>query len=339
MNADLVHVDPNAPGLLSVERARAWLAQAVAVDEVKDFRDKAEAIAAYQRKQGAGLASQQDAAEVILDATRKLGQLLIQMPKDHGGGNVSRGPRAGTKREPAVAPVASYGITKKAAAVAQQVAAMPARQYEEAKAEARKRSARPTASAVLASKRTAEKAEKTAELRSKPVPKPSGRFDVIAVDPPWRYGKRAEDSTHRGRNPYPDMAIDEIMALPVEKHAEASCILWLWTTNAFVHESFHCLARWGFEPKTILTWAKNKMGTGDWLRGQTEHCILAVRGKPTVQLTNETTLLRADAREHSRKPEEFYSLVERLCPGTKLEMFAREKRRGWQAWGAETEKF
>jgi hypothetical protein len=64
------------------------------------------------------------------------------------------------------------------------------------------------------------------------------------------------------------------------------------------------------------------MGTGDWLRGKTEHCILAVRGQPTVTLTNQTTLLDGPVREHSRKPEEFYALVEALCPGSKVELFA-----------------
>jgi N6-adenosine-specific RNA methylase IME4 len=81
------------------------------------------------------------------------------------------------------------------------------------------------------------------------------------------------------------------------------------------------------------------MGTGDWLRGQTEHCIMAIRGKPTVLLKNETTILAENRREHSRKPEGFYKMVEKLCPGSKLEIFSRGGRKGWQAWGGETDKF
>lgn len=99
------------------------------------------------------------------------------------------------------------------------------------------------------------------------------------------------------------------------------------------------LDAWGFAEKTILTWAKDRMGTGDWLRGKTEHCILAVRGAPHVNLTNQTTLLTAPLRDHSRKPDEFYALVEALCPGSKLEVFARQQRPGWVVWGAESEKF
>ena len=104
-------------------------------------------------------------------------------------------------------------------------------------------------------------------------------------------------------------------------------------------DAYRHLAAWGFEHKTILTWVKDRMGTGDWLRGRTEHCILAVRGRPVVNLTNQTTVLEAVRREHSRKPDEFYALVEALCPGARLEMFAREPRAGWTAWGAEAQRF
>ena len=135
------------------------------------------------------------------------------------------------------------------------------------------------------------------------------------------------------------MSAEELCALPVASLAHDDCALWLWTTNAFMRQAYMCLDAWGFTEKTILTWVKQKMGTGDWLRGQTEHAVLAVRGNPVVRLTNQTTVLNAPTREHSRKPDEFYALVDALCPGSKLEMFAREGREGWQRWGAEAEKF
>ena len=88
-----------------------------------------------------------------------------------------------------------------------------------------------------------------------------------------------------------------------------------------------------------MTWAKDRVGTGRWLRGQTEQCLLLSRGQPVVTLGSQSTLLQGPVREHSRKPEEFYGLVESLCPGRKLELFARQQRPGWEAWGAETDKF
>ena len=72
---------------------------------------------------------------------------------------------------------------------------------------------------------------------------------------------------------------------------------------------------WGFEHRTILTWVKGGISVGNWLRQQTEHCIVARRGKPTVRLSGQSTVLRAKARGHSRKPEAFYEMVEGLCPG------------------------
>lgn len=177
------------------------------------------------------------------------------------------------------------------------------------------------------------------EIRANPVVTPDGRYQVIVSDPPWKYDSRAEDTSHRGKNQYPDMTTDEICALPVMSLAQEDCILWLWTTNAFMADAYLCLDAWGFEAKTILTWDKQKLGLGDWLRNVTEHCILAVRGRPVVALTNQTTLISEARREHSRKPESFYALVEELCPGSKLEMFSRTPRSGWAAWGAETERF
>jgi N6-adenosine-specific RNA methylase IME4 len=89
----------------------------------------------------------------------------------------------------------------------------------------------------------------------------------------------------------------------------------------------------------LLTWAKDRAGTGPWLRGQTEHCLLFTRGKPVFLSGGHSTLLSAKVREHSRKPDEFYALVEATCPGSKLELFARERRAGWQVWGAEPDRF
>jgi N6-adenosine-specific RNA methylase IME4 len=166
---------------------------------------------------------------------------------------------------------------------------------------------------------------------------PKGLFNVIVIDPPWAYEKRGEDALHRGRTQYPTMTTDEISAMDIP--ADENCVLWLWTTNAFMHDAYHVLDAWGFTPKTILTWVKDRIGLGDWLRGQTEHCVLAIRGKPPVSLSNQTTVLYGPLREHSRKPDEFYALVDSLCHGRKLDMFSREKREGWSQHGAETEKF
>lgn len=167
---------------------------------------------------------------------------------------------------------------------------------------------------------------------------PDGPFHVLVADPPWQYEKRKEDVTSRNQIAYPTMTQDEICTLDVASIAQDDAILWLWTTNAHMEQA-HAVARaWGFTVKTILTWVKPSIGMGDWLRGQTEHCLLCVRGKPTIRLSGESTVLHGPRRAHSEKPEEFYTLVEKMCPGVKCELFSRKNRPGWKAWGGETGK-
>jgi N6-adenosine-specific RNA methylase IME4 len=187
--------------------------------------------------------------------------------------------------------------------------------------------------------RNLKRQETKQAIEAEPQPLPTGPFRVIVADPPWLYYLRDDDETHRGTVDYERMTTEDICNLDVAARAHEDCILFLWTTNAHMHDAFHVVEAWGFEQKTILTWAKDRIGAGHWLRGQTEHCILAVKGKPTVMLTNQSTLLHGEVREHSRKPDEFYKLVEGLCPGAKLEMFARQEREGWTTWGAERDKF
>lgn len=160
---------------------------------------------------------------------------------------------------------------------------------------------------------------------------PKGRFEVIVVDPPWAYAN--VDVT------YPVMTVEEIAELPVGDLAARDCVVWLWTTNAMMRHAYTVLDTWGLREQTILTWSKDRMRRGWYLRNQTEHAVLATKGQPKLARGSQTTLLAAPTRQHSRKPEEFYRLVESLCPGRKLDMFARESRPGWTTWGLERGKF
>jgi N6-adenosine-specific RNA methylase IME4 len=174
--------------------------------------------------------------------------------------------------------------------------------------------------------------QKRSEIDANAAALPKGKFDCIVVDPPWRYSTRSDPSS-RGVVSYPTMTVEELMALPVGRLAADDAILWCWTTNAHMREVYRLIDAWGFREKTILTWVKPSVGVGNWLRGQTEHCVLAVRGAPTVRLTSQSTVLTARRRDHSQKPEEFYQLVEKLCPGRKAELFARQRRKGWVGAG------
>lgn len=197
-----------------------------------------------------------------------------------------------------------------------------------------------------AAKKKAERIEnvkrQAAEIAAATPVAPSGLFHVISIDPPWPYddGKSAETYDPNGRraaNPYPEMSLEDIRNLVIP--AADDCVLWLWTTHKFMRHSFDLLDAWGFADKAILTWAKDRMGLGRWLRSQSEFCIMAVRGSPVINLTNQTTVLHGPLREHSRKPDEFYALVDSLCVGRKLDYFSRQPRDGWEQFGNDTERF
>lgn len=192
---------------------------------------------------------------------------------------------------------------------------------------------------LKAAKRKHEIAALRQAIESGDIALPEGVFEVIAIDPPWPY-KTADqyDSTgFRGGTPYPEMELGDLAVLKLP--AADNCVLWLWTTHRFMFDAGRLLDVWGFEHKSIVTWVKHRMGTGRWLRSQSEFCIMAVRGKPTIDLTNQTTVLHAPMREHSRKPDEFYEMVESLCVGHRLDFFSREKRDGWEQMGNEPDKF
>lgn len=168
---------------------------------------------------------------------------------------------------------------------------------------------------------------------------PTGLFNVIVLDPPWPYGtsESYNPANRRGSCPYPEMPLAAIGQLNLP--AADDCVLWLWTTHKFMRDSFTLLDGWGFKDKMIVTWVKDRMGLGSWLRSQSEFCIMAVRGRPVISLTNQTTVLNGKMREHSRKPDEFYRMVDSLCHGRKLDFFSREHRDGWAQYGNDPEKF
>jgi len=306
------------------ERVLLWIEEnQLGRRNLPDDQRSAIALSVHERK--VALAKKERAA-----AAGKAGG--VGRPKNSLGDNATSKLKEPAKRSrPAVAKAARVPERKLRA-----VAELKKKSVE---AYQRVRSGESTIKKEKAALKQAEKQKVVEKIKAEAPQYPTGPFRVIVIDPPWKYAVRSEDASHRAANPYPDMDLEEIKAVPVASWAHDDCVLWLWTTNAFLREAFACLDAWGFTQKSMLTWVKDRMGTGDWLRGRTEHCLMAVKGKPTICLTNQTTALMAPLREHSRKPEEFYALVEALCPGNKYEHFGRTQREGWTVMGAEAERF
>ena len=178
-------------------------------------------------------------------------------------------------------------------------------------------------------------------------------YKLIVIDPPWQYHLRETDVSHRGRCPYPSMSDEQILSLPIGSIAHTDSYLLLWVTNNHLPLGFSCLNYWGFEYRSIFTWLKTtkasteeepkvNFGIGHYGRNCTEHFLVATRGKPGCftnhGLTNIPNTIFAPRTKHSEKPPQFWAVADRLAEklgGLKIELFARSKRDGWDAWGAE----
>jgi len=162
-----------------------------------------------------------------------------------------------------------------------------------------------------------------------------GTYEVIVIDPPWPYGTEYNKETRRVASPYKELSIEELEKFKLP--ASDNCILWLWTTHKFIKDAFELIDIWKFDYKLTFVWDKVKLGIGSWLRCQAEFCLLGIKGKPQWNLSNERDILRIPRGKHSEKPDEFYDMVEKLCPtkGEYADIFSRKKRPGWRSYGDE----
>ncbi len=178
------------------------------------------------------------------------------------------------------------------------------------------------------------------------ISKATKRYSTILADPPWQFqnrtGKMAPE--HKRLLRYPTMELQEIMDLPISKLASAKSHLYLWVPNALLQEGLRVMSAWGFTYKSNLVWYKIRKdggpdgrGVGFYFRNVTELVLFGVRGsmRTLAPGRRQVNILSSQKREHSRKPDEMYSLIEECSPGPYLELFARFKRHGWDQWGNE----
>ena len=174
-----------------------------------------------------------------------------------------------------------------------------------------------------------------------------GRFGTILADPPWQFqnrtGKMAPE--HKRLSRYGTMSLKEIQELPVHLYAADRAHLYLWVPNALLMEGLKVMEAWGFQYKSNIVWHKVRQdggsdgrGVGFYFRNVTELVLFGVRGKDVRTLPpgrRQVNLLATRKREHSRKPDELYDIIESCSWGPHLELFARTRRRNWTIWGNE----
>lgn len=178
----------------------------------------------------------------------------------------------------------------------------------------------------------------------------SERFGTILADPPWRFSNRTGKMApeHRRLSRYSTMTFSEIQALPVREIAAPKSHLYLWVPNALIQEGLEVMKAWGFKYKTNLVWYKIRKdggpdgrGVGFYFRNVTELVLFGVRGsfRTLPAGRRQVNLFTSKKREHSRKPDEQFDIIESCSPGPYLELFARNRRNGWHQWGNEVDTY
>lgn len=177
------------------------------------------------------------------------------------------------------------------------------------------------------------------------------KFSTVLADPPWQFqnrtGKMAPE--HKRLNRYPTMSLQEIKDLPVEVIAADTAHLYLWVPNALLAEGMQVMENWGFKYKTNIIWYKirkdggpDRRGVGFYFRNVTEMILFGIRGNHARTLQpgrSQENILTSRKREHSRKPDEQYQLIESCSRGPFIELFARGPRNGWIVWGNQAHEY
>ena len=173
------------------------------------------------------------------------------------------------------------------------------------------------------------------------------KYSIIYADPPWRYKVYSKKGLGRSaESHYPTMELEDIRALPVGTLAADDSVLFLWTTIPLLHDCFSVMRAWGFSYKTVaFVWIKQNRksdslfwGMGHWTRANAEFCMLATKGHPKRKSNRVHQFIISPLRGHSQKPDEARDkIIELVGDLPRVELFAREKADGWDAWGNEVD--
>jgi N6-adenosine-specific RNA methylase IME4 len=196
------------------------------------------------------------------------------------------------------------------------------------------------ANAVRSAIKQATRAVREAELAQRQAALPDSRYGVILADPEWRFEPWSRDTgmDRAADNHYPTTELAEIAARDVPSIAANDCVLFLWATAPMMPQAVEVMRAWGFEYRTNIVWAKDRVGTGYWVRNKHEHLLIGTKGDIPAPApgTQFASVIEAAVSEHSEKPTCFHELIEAYFPIVpKIELNARKAREGWARWGLE----
>ena len=312
-----------------------------------DLAAQAEAMRLYAKKSGMGLEAQNHAARVRIGFERAGGRVLLAMVKAKGAqGNPGGQGAAIVRSHDATAQtptLTAMGLTRDQSSRWQKQAAVPDDEFESWCAESSEAHREVTTAELL---RLAKKNEApscdtgpcdeggTVEDLDELIA--SGkRFGTLYMDPPWVYGNQATRAATG--NHYEGLSVDELCSAEYAGRFQALAAddahMHLWTTNAFLPDSFRVMASVGFEYKSVFVWAKPQMGIGNYWRVSHEFLLFGKRGNAKFADHSMMSWATFDRGKHSSKPHAVRHMIEKASPGPRIEFFGREKAPGWWVWG------
>jgi len=312
-----------AQELIHFDRAKRELALATNIDEVKEIRNKAEALRQYAKQAGESLTMQNQCAEIKIRAERRAGELIPEQIT------------IGTKSHDTT--LSDLNITKDQSVKYQDIATIPEEKFEEHIAKTKDQGEELTS---IGTQRLAKKLKQIEQTEIESPPLPEKKYQTLVIDPPWPTQKiLREVRPKQDIFDYPTMTIEQIKQFPLNEIAAENCHLYLWTTHKFLPDALDILNVWGFKYQCLLTWVKNVgMTPFSWMYS-TEHCLFGRQGNLGLLIKGVRLDFHAKVREHSRKPDEFYNKVILVSPEPRIDIFSREEREGFEQYGIEKEKF
>lgn len=300
------------------------------IDEVKLIRDEAEAIRYALIQAKASPEYVRMAEEIKLNAERRGGGILKEQVRKPGETN-KKITFEGQRLSPTLE---EMEITYRQSFDWQKINGIPNEDYfKYIKTQYEKKKQITTSGAV----KLAKKLQRESEFEGTPE-LPEGKYNVLYADPPWKYGDKLVESYGAVEHHYTSMTNQELCDLDIKSIADDNAVLFLWVTSPLLEECFSVIKAWGFKYKASFVWDKVKHNWGHYNSVRHEFLLICIRGTflPQSKELHDSVISIERSKEHSKKPEYFRELIEKMYPKSKkIELFARQKTRDWQVWGAE----
>lgn len=321
------------------EKAKNAIAACTSLDEVKQIRDKAEALRAYAKQAKESLEVQNNIAEIKVRCERKIGEFSKALPTQERKRTDLSASHDGNQTKSEV--LKDVGIEHYERY--EDIADLSEDEFEGFIKENIKNKKEITTAGLTRLAKSKKKQENVKDLKERGVQNlPKGKYAALVIDPPWpmtKIDREVRPNQSKDAFEYPTMTEQELLDFPVEKFSADDSHLYLWVTQKYLPMGLKLAEKWGFKYQCVMTWVKNVGFTPFSWMYSTEHVIFATKGSlPLLQLGLRLDF-NAKVREHSRKPDEFYELVKKVSPGPRIDVFSREKREGFDQWGNETGKF